>query len=108
MTFAELTDAQKADIASLDGKLRALFAALAKAASAANPLVLQAFAATRVTPVIASLAPGELIPNSTNFAGAAPLTAAEFNAMQTLSDQLNALYAGNLVLLSKMVGVNAG
>jgi hypothetical protein len=108
VTYAELTADQKADIATLDGKLRALLAALAKAALAANPLLLQTFAATRVTPVVAGLGADEVVPNSTNYAGAATLTAAEFTAMQTLVDGLFTTYQGNLVLLQKAAGVNAG
>lgn len=106
-TYAELTDQQKVDIATHDAKLRALFAAMAKAAAAANPLVLQVFAATRVTPVIATLDPAEIIPKSVDYAGAAPLTAAQFSAMQALADQLFTLYTQNLALVSSMVGVNA-
>lgn len=108
MTYDELSAEQKADLATMDSALRALFVAMAKAAATANPVALQAFSASRVAPILAELESKDLVPNSTGYAGARPLTVTEFNKMRELANQLLSQYSTNIVLLQKIAGVNAG
>lgn len=108
VTYDQLTDAQKADLATYDVFMRGTFAALAKVAKEANPAVMYAFAQANITPLLPTLDPATEIPTGVGYAGAKRLTAEEFAAGRDLLDQLNGLLAANLPLLAKMAGVNAG
>lgn len=105
-TYESLTQAQKDDIAALDKFLRSLFTALEGVNKQATPDVWNSFASTNVDPVTATIDAGEVIPNSTNYAGAKDLTIEEFKALQALSVQLQVLRGTNIGLIVKAVGVN--
>lgn len=105
-TYNGLTDEQKADVSAYDTFLRGTLRSLVRVMAKSEPDRWQAFAAASVDPVIASLADGESIPNSTGLAGAKPLTKAEFLALQTLMRGLLAMGRDNIAIVTKAVGVN--
>lgn len=108
MTYNELSDEQKNDIAAYDKFMRSLAASLSKVAKDASIVTWNQFAVTNVDSVIASLDSGELIPNSTNYIGAKPLNKTEFLGLQTILRSLASTQMTNLSLIVKAVGINAG
>lgn len=108
MTYSELTDQQKADIATADRYYRQLNVKLMRLFRDSDPLSMSQWIADNVDPLVASLADAESIPNATDYAGAKDLTKADFVAMQQLGRDLKTLALTNLALLTKICGVNAG
>lgn len=107
MTWTELSDQQRADILEYDRYMRGVCAELARVAAKANPALMLQFYGDRVAAPAASLADAEVVPQTTDLAGALPLTAAETRAAHTLLWDLNVLLQSKMSLLVKLVGVNS-
>ena len=108
MTYDQLTNEQKSDIAAYDKFMRGLTSSLAKIAREAGVATWNQFAVANVDSVVATLDSGESIPNSTSYAGAKPLTKSEFLGLQTILRGLASTQATNLSLIVKAIGINAG
>jgi hypothetical protein len=59
-----------------------------------------------VDPLLAELDPAAVIPNSTGLAGAKPMTAAEFLALQAMARGLVTLAEANVAVIVKAIGIN--
>ena len=103
-TYSNLTAQQKSDLAVYDTYMRGVFSSLAQLARVSDPAYWNQFAIDRVDPVIATLDPGEVIPNSTGLAGALDVTHEDFAAGQVILRTLKTTLESNLSLLNKLAG----
>lgn len=107
MKYADLKPESQSDLATYEVSARGIIAGLVRVAKDGNAAILAAFAATRVTPVVAKMEPSEEVPTTCGYAGATAFTVEELVAVQNLLHELNVLFMTNLVLISKAAGVNA-
>lgn len=103
-TYASLTPAQQADLASYDTFLRGTFLQLSALYRNINASVWSQFDVTTVAPIVQSLGATELIPNSTGLANAVPLTQAQFAALEQALQDLNAEWTANFGTIVAAIG----
>ena len=108
MKYEDLTNEQKNDIARYDNFMRSILKALGKVGKEADSVVMNQFALLNVDPVISSLDQGELIPNSTGYAGAKPLTKTEFLTLQGILRGLETTKLNHMEVMVKAIGVDSG
>ena len=106
-TYAELTTAEKTDLAIYDKLMRGAVAGLTKLSRTVDTDSMAQFGVDSIDPILAKLDPAEIIPNSTSLAGAKDLTATEYKALQTLLRGILSNKEAHSGLIVKAAGVNA-
>lgn len=104
MKYDELTDREKAVLGSFDSRRRAYLASQSRIARDADIPTQMAFYATQVKPILDSLDPDELIPNSTDYDLAQPLTVAEHLHIQGIVESQITLLGQERPLILKAIG----
>jgi len=107
MTYEELTNEEKAAIASYERMLRGTVARLMAIFRDATPQVWNEYAAQSVDPVLKKLDQAATIPNTSGLVGARDLTVAELVELQQLARTLAGYAGSKLSLIVKAVGANA-
>jgi hypothetical protein len=107
VTYEQLTDEQKQDLATYDRYLRGVMSSLAGVARQADIATWNQFAQTNIDPWLPGLDAASGIPTDSGLGQAKTLTAAEFRDLQALARQLAGMLDANRALLVKSVGVNA-
>lgn len=105
-TYANLTQGQKDALALGDAWLRgALVSLIGFTKQADFDLKLQ-YWTDNIDAALAALDAGQVIPQSTNHAGASGLTKAEYQAIKNWLASINSDMTSNLSVAVKAVGVN--
>lgn len=117
MTYAELTATQQQNLATADRYYRALFSRLANVFRDSDATTMATWLNTNVAPIIQgdptaspAVAPildaGQIVPNTSNFAGSSALDQQDFASVMSLVTQLSNLYSTNVGLVSQVIGTS--
>jgi hypothetical protein len=105
--YDELTDDQKADLATYDKFARGLMASLTTLHRQSGSAEMAQWATDNIDGLLDQIDDTEIIPRATNHAGAKDVTAGEMKQARTIMQQMLGLRQANVSLLVKLVGVNA-
>lgn len=107
-TYDSLTAQEKEDFSEYDKFMRGVASSLTRLARTADPSTWNQFAVDYIDTALAALDDNEVIPNSTNLAGARDLTVSEWRILQGLLRTLTGTQTTHKALLVKAAGVNGG
>lgn len=102
-----LTEQEKSDLTAYDTYLRGILRELARVAIKADPTMWNAFAVSRIDPLLAELDATAVLPNTTGLAQASDMTQAQFLGLQALARGLVQTLDTNRDLIITAIGVNA-
>lgn len=106
-TYAELSDDEKAILATEDAYLRGVMSSLMALRRQADADLRTVWAEVNVLPIMEKLDGKEVLPKNTGLAGTSDFTAEERNALRGLLRGISDLAAENIALIVKAIGVNA-
>ena len=107
MAYTDLTTEQKTTLAIQEKFARGAVSSLNAVFKASNADSMEAFRIDQVQPIIDALDDSDIVPNSTDLAGAVDVTVAELKTAIALLQELQTLRADNLALLTKLAGVKS-
>ena len=106
-TYASLTQAEKNTIAQAERWMRGAISSLVAYADTADFNMKEQYWLGEVKPIVDTLDPGEVIPNTSGLAGAGDITEAQMPAAMTWLFGIQSDIDSNLALVVKLIGINA-
>ena len=107
MAFTDLTVEERALLVIEDRKIRGILTGLMRLVRDTDFIVWEEWSNQNIAPLLGKLDSKEVLPNSTQLAGAQDLTTADVDAVRSIAKQLFSLAQDNLPLIVKAIGVNA-
>ena len=108
MAFTELTIQQQQMLGAEDKKVRAILRQFMQLVQAVDFLTWEEWSNQNITPILALLKSDDVLPNTTDLAGAQDLQVTDLDAVRSLAKQLFATAQDQLPLIVKAIGINAG
>lgn len=107
MPFSDLDKSDQANLATEDQKVRGILTGLMQLVKQTDFTIWEEWSNQNVTPILGKLKPDDVLPNSTDLAGAQDLAVSDLDAVRTLAKQLYSMANENLALIVKAIGINA-
>ena len=106
-TYESLTTEEKQKIAQAERWLRGAMSSLVAYADDADFNLKEQYWLSEVKPIVDTLDPGEIIPNTSGLAGAVDITEAQMPAALNWLFGIQADIDTNIALVTQLIGINA-